>query len=1148
MLSVAPYDGIVFPQVNKLTIIIHYSAWREGWKHSYDGLKYDIEYNINKFIGRVKQILPGINKVVVDNRYESIHSPARPSADIQKAIVKEVRLLQQHDNSIPWYRLAAKHRLSIEALQSIYNQAEVDAQRRYQQSALVTRAAERHFDSALGQFNWEAVASELDITLIECLDLFDASNSTIQPRSLIETYGGWSKTDMVALKQFIADNYADGSTVDWKLAGTYMNVDALECQRIGLGTFKGPINEVGYRRICELRKSKLNWKDIYQHFLQYPSVTSLHARYYRFKAKLEGVTSVRLTAEWTDIERERAKDLIKQHMKSTTRSELADIIQRELPARPLSDIRTFSYRHVREFKVGRMHADQMVRLRELVDEYGEDWDRIGKELDVLPSRAQRNWFEYGGDVGNRSAWSADETRQLQHLIDSGVKAKEAAKLLRVGSLRAYYYKMAETKSVDLQQRDYALSNSPWAAADDEALLKMVNESTTSVSAKWDQASKDLGRSVIACIYRFKVLHRSRIDITDDRESLVTNEVQRQCESSSAVDWSQVSQATGLDVRECLELSLYDSGKARWQYDPDSFSQSMVDQMTGFIKEHYPAPVPVNYRAVSNYMWVSIEDCIHIHDMLQGKFKWTKADYERATVLRVQGLSFNEVARHLSPTLSRQNVSKALREYSTPKPAREPISADELDQVSRLVDEYAGKYTVDEIIDKIRTQLHLKNRRDWHSLTTSRISAHSHYQAKSRAIDYNDLASRISTGQTTVKLAAKELDVPRPIVPGVFCRFYNGHPSYHLSKDLSIHIELGCIYSGKALALLSRAPYRDCVFPLVRSVSFTSDMIIMRKGRDIYASCAHDNIAAFVQRLRQMTPRAHEFNLGVYMRVSWPENTMGHFGSLVNQILQYTSRFKNSLLDYRRPIALNFDGICNLAHIDYALDPNRELCFQLARQCVSTLQYLRLWSKAFKYERHLDISRLIRGDDGICVEYSRLQKLILDNDLTMLQRPVLGTFVAFPALRHLSIKYEYPFGDDTLFRGNAATLAYLRMRMHGSTATILRERRVFTRSSHPKLQSVAIIAAYNFVPNFFAINTDYMQFALSIGSKAAARVIYGLSCVQDISRSLQLLGEHKSIRILALNQPRLLFLDVVALIKSLPLLSDFSSDPQSWTRI
>ncbi|KAJ2747528.1 hypothetical protein GGI19_006335, partial [Coemansia pectinata] len=78
MLSVAPYDGIVFPQVNKLTIIIHYSAWRERWKHSYDGLLYDIKYNINKFIGRVKlgrvkQMVPRINNVVIDNRYESMY-------------------------------------------------------------------------------------------------------------------------------------------------------------------------------------------------------------------------------------------------------------------------------------------------------------------------------------------------------------------------------------------------------------------------------------------------------------------------------------------------------------------------------------------------------------------------------------------------------------------------------------------------------------------------------------------------------------------------------------------------------------------------------------------------------------------------------------------------------------------------------------------------------------------------------------------------------------------------------------------------------------------------------------------------------------------------------------------------------------------
>ncbi|KAJ2040875.1 hypothetical protein H4S03_000751 [Coemansia sp. S3946] len=378
-----------------------------------------------------------------------------------------------------------------------------------------------------------------------------------------------------------------------------------------------------------------------------------------------------------------------------------------------------------------------------------------------------------------------------------------------------------------------------------------------------------------------------------------------------------------------------------------------------------------------------------------------------------------------------------------------------------------------------------------------------------------------------------------LCPWVLCLSYNGHHSYDLVKELIIHVELECIYSGKALTLLSRAPYKDCVFPLVQRVSFTCDMIIMRKDRDIYASCAHDNIAAFVKRLRQMTPRAHEFDLTDYTRVRWPENTMGHFGSLANQILQYTSRFKNTLVDYRRPVVLNFDGICNLTHIDYELGLGGELCFQLARQCAPMLQSLRLCSSWCMYEKHFDLSGLIRDNDGVCVKYSHLQKLTLNltcNSAT-LQRPVLGTFVAFPALRHLSIRNEYPFGDDTLFRGNAVTLEYLRMSMHASTATMLKERRVFTRSSHPMLRYVVTHGAYGYSTDRIATNVEYMRFVLSIGSKESARVVDSLSPNEDIPCLLQLLGEHKSIQILALNELHFSLLDIVSLIKSLPLLSD-----------
>ncbi|KAJ2061151.1 hypothetical protein GGI17_003261 [Coemansia sp. S146] len=311
------------------------------------------------------------------------------------------------------------------------------------------------------------------------------------------------------------------------------------------------------------------------------------------------------------------------------------------------------------------------------------------------------------------------------------------------------------------QQEDALSRSRWAVAEDEILLKTVNGSMMSAAATWKQASKALGRSVIACKCRFSAINRDRscIQATYNSQSLVTSEVQRQLESSGIVNWSQISQATGLGMRECLELSQYDVGKARWQYDSGSFSQDMADRMTGFIEEHCLAPTPVGYRAVSDYMWVAVEDCIRIHDMLQGKFKWTEADYERATALRAQGLAWKEIARYFSPMLTGHNVSDALKRYSLSKPARKSVSVDELDEISRLVDEYAGKYPVVEIIDKIRTQLNLSNRRNYYSTVPSCIAAHPHYQTKIRDIDYNDLASRIATGQTTVKLAVKELDVP-----------------------------------------------------------------------------------------------------------------------------------------------------------------------------------------------------------------------------------------------------------------------------------------------------------------------------------------------------------------------------------------------------
>ncbi|KAJ2458327.1 hypothetical protein GGF42_002137 [Coemansia sp. RSA 2424] len=111
-------------------------------------------------------------------------------------------------------------------------------------------------------------------------------------------------------------------------------------------------------------------------------------------------------------------------------------------------------------------------------------------------------------------------------------------------------------------------------------------------------------------------------------------------------------------------------------------------------------------------------------------------------------------------------------------------------------------------------------------------------------------------------------------------------------------------------------------------------------------------------------------------------------------------------------------------------------------------------------------------------------------------------------------------------------------MDVDTYMMLRECRVFTRASHPRLRSVAVNGEDGFITEEYATYTDFIQFVLSIGPGAAVRVLHPIAFEQDIPRTLQLLGEHTSIQVLSMERAAFTVLDVVALIKLLPLLSDF----------
>ncbi|KAJ2458278.1 hypothetical protein GGF42_002172, partial [Coemansia sp. RSA 2424] len=332
--------------------------------------------------------------------------------------------------------------------------------------------------------------------------------------------------------------------------------------------------------------------------------------------------------------------------------------------------------------------------------------------------------------------------------------------------------------------------------------------------------------------------------------------------------------------------------------------------------------------------------------------------------------------------------------------------------------------------------------------------------------------------------------------------------------------------------------------MVRTVEFTFSINPDYTGDDIDDSVVQANTTAFVQRLLQLAPSFRKCDFDDHFDYEeFPKFNHDQFSSLARQILTNADRLKFALGHEWIGMDLDYAGICNLVHIDYTFDVYNWSCLQLARQCAPTLQSLKLCSRPYILGSRLDLSGLIRDTNGSCVAYSCLQSLSLDiwSDSATPQRPSFGSFVPFPALRHVNIGSEYPFSDDTLFRGNAATLESLKMPMDANTAMMLRERRVFARASHPWLRSVAVDGADDFIPDGFATSADYMQFMLNIGPGAAVRVLHPMALEQDIPHMLQLLGEHTAIQILSIEGAAFALLDVVALIKSLPLLSDLRLD-------
>ncbi|KAJ2910810.1 hypothetical protein GGI21_000487 [Coemansia aciculifera] len=388
----------------------------------------------------------------------------------------------------------------------------------------------------------------------------------------------------------------------------------------------------------------------------------------------------------------------------------------------------------------------------------------------------------------------------------------------------------------------------------------------------------------------------------------------------------------------------------------------------------------------------------------------------------------------------------------------------------------------------------------------------------------------------------------------------GYPAHHFAKKLRLCFDAWSIYTGWGTEVLSSSPNDGCTFAMVREITF--DIFIASeihkeynlssddsdddeysersrydkspKRRTSYPPDTVTNIAAFVQRIKEMAPNVRV----VFIKTDCYVDTLllircDHTTDLTRQLYDL-SKTRTAIMRGCRVLVEYLGGnlFCNLVHVEYKTRESSRIT-SLVRRNAQTLRHLDLTMGGA-----ISSTNLIRDLDGggDWVEYPCLHTLTLNTPirLSRARNDTVSTAVLFPSLRRLSIRKGYRFEDDVLFRGNAATLEYLRIEVNVNTIALFKSHNVFTPTSHPRLHRVRIVCNWGYSERGFNRYIQYLQLALTIAPGVSVRGIHNLT---KLGKEPGLFSSCTNIKNLSLPDTHLTIWDAMATIKSLPLLSN-----------
>ncbi|KAJ2836829.1 hypothetical protein FBU31_001274 [Coemansia sp. 'formosensis'] len=284
-----------------------------------------------------------------------------------------------------------------------------------------------------------------------------------------------------------------------------------------------------------------------------------------------------------------------------------------------------------------------------------------------------------------------------------------------------------------------------------------------------------------------------------------------------------------------------------------------------------------------------------------------------------------------------------------------------------------------------------------------------------------------------------------------------HPSTiaKYARRISLRVDFWDILNGDAYKILENAAWIQTAFHSVvhLNVLICGNFI----GGDFYTlEVKRQNMIQFAETIRSIMPKASKVKIELDNIVKfneWFQETSQLMNSLVEAL--YGDSKQRYMTVYANEFQIGMLPNCTtgLTHVVTSVLHDSNTTMMLLHKNARSLESLEM---QFHHTAHLPY--LVSDYAGNTIIYPNLQKLDMTEWTHSIHRRRLSTdsnHIPFPRLKLLKLDMEYPFTDETPFKGNSRTLESLMVRLDPITVDMLRTSATFASGQYARLQNVSV---------------------------------------------------------------------------------------------